>query len=314
MTRVCLTLAFVGACGSGLTADQACAQSSQAACSQLMTCSAAGFQKRWPDLATCETREKLACTDALAAKGTANTPSHTATCATALAMGTCGAFLSGVMPPQQCLSPAGASSDGSPCSFNAQCKSAFCAIAKTSLCGTCQEPPAVGQSCANNGCGPTMLCTGTMACQIPVGVGGACAKASLPCAVELACVGETATAMGSCVTQVATLGAACDHTLRVAANCDTAQGLTCDNTTDQCVMQPIVPAPQQCGFINGVLNACASGAACFGTTTQTCVAPAADGTACDTAAGPDCEFPSKCIPPAAGGTAGTCELPGSMSC
>jgi hypothetical protein len=30
--------------------------------------------------------------------------------------------------------------------------------------------------------------------------------------------------------------------------------------------------------------------------------------------GPDCETPSRCIPTTAGGTAGTCELAGSMSC
>jgi hypothetical protein len=38
-----------------------------------------------------------------------------------------------------------------------------------------------------------------------------------------------------------------------------------------------------------------------------CVAPAADGSACNTDSGPDCETPAKCV-------GGTCQLPGSMSC
>jgi hypothetical protein len=315
MTRasLCLrALVLVGACG-GVTADQAAQQSATTTCTQLMTCSPADFQKRWPDLATCEAREKLSVLDALHAKGTAQTPQNIEACATEIAAEPCEQFLSGVMPTPHCIPPTGPTADGGACSFAAQCKSGFCAIASSSLCGTCQEAPAAGASCASQGCGQTLICVAsTMTCQAPVALSGTCSKDN-PCASGLACVGATMTANGNCQTQVATLGATCDHTLKTGPNCNANDGLVCDATMDMCVTEPIVPAPQSCGTIAGVFNACAAGAACIGTGTSTCVAPAADDAACDSAAGPFCEFPSKCIP-TTGGTAGTCQLAGSTSC
>src|SRR4051794_39191891 len=61
----------VAGCGSDLSRDQACADLATARCGALMTCSAPDLARRWPDIATCEAREKLACTDALAAPQTA---------------------------------------------------------------------------------------------------------------------------------------------------------------------------------------------------------------------------------------------------
>jgi hypothetical protein len=303
------------ACSNGPTADQAAQQSAQAVCSQLMTCSAAAFQKRWPDLATCEAREKLSVLDALNAKNTAQTPKNIEACATEIAQESCDQFLSGDMPTPHCVTPSGPAADGAACTFNAQCKTGFCSVAATALCGTCAEPPAAGASCASQGCGQTMICVrSTMMCQVPVAVGGSCSTMN-PCGVGLACVGATATANGMCQTQVATLGASCDHTLRTAPNCNQNDGLTCaamGAALDTCVMQPIVPAQQACGQVMGVANACAASATCIGTGTMTCIAPATDGAACDTASGPDCEFPAKCV--TSGATAGTCELPGSTSC
>ncbi len=75
-------------------------------------------------------------------------------------------------------------------------------------------------------------------------------------------------------------------------------------------MQPLVAAGQSCGVINNVVVACLAGASCqrpAGSTTGTCVAPAADGAACDATNGPFCSGPAKCV-------SGTCQLPGSASC
>ena len=316
MTRASLVLvALVGGCGSSLTADQACTHEAQARCSQLMTCSPADFQRRWPDLDTCETREKLACSDGLAAPGTAATPKTADACATALAAQTCADFLNDVPPPEACLTQSGATADGGACAFASQCKSGFCAIASDALCGTCQEIPAAGASCTTNGCGQAMSCVAaSLQCEAPVALGGACSKTQ-PCASGLACVGATTTTTGTCQTQVTSLGAFCDHTLKTAPNCDPNAGLTCDSTSSMCTTEPIVPAPAPCGTIQGIDNACAGGATCYGSaTTMTCVAPAADGAACDTVNGPDCLTPAKCVSPTTGGTTGTCQLPGSMAC
>jgi hypothetical protein len=312
----CLSFALlvVVACGSNPTADQACTTLAQDTCNELMTCSAADMQRRWPDVATCEAREKLACTQALAAPKNANNPSHEEACASALAKDTCDAYLSGVEPPMACLPPKGTLANGAACSFAGQCMSSFCAVAPGSLCGTCANEPAVGDSCAMQGCGPTMNCVGNMTCQIPVASGGQCGR-DLPCIEGQSCVGATMTAMGTCMAQGTTAGATCDARQMTGPNCSAAAGLTCDTTNNQCAMQPLVPAGQTCGVINGLLVGCLAGASCnraTGSATGTCVAPAADGAACDSANGPFCTTPAKCVTTT--GTAGTCELVGSQAC
>jgi hypothetical protein len=309
MRWICLLLLVVG-CGSDVTAAEACKSVAQERCVALMNCSPADLSRRWPDLATCEAREQLACTDALAAPKTANTPAHEETCGGDLATQACDAFLSGVEPPAGCLAPKGTAANGATCSYAAQCSSGFCAIPSSSFCGTCADEPAAGASCASSGCGPTMNCVGTaMTCQVPVAAGGQCSR-DLPCIEGESCVGATATAMGTCMAQGTTVGATCDARQMTAPSCSTAAGLTCDSSTSTCAMQMLVAAGQTCGIVNNVVVACLAGASCqraTGSATGTCVAPAADGAACDATNGPFCTFPAKCI-------GGTCQLPGATSC
>jgi hypothetical protein len=301
---------FVLGCGTDLTADQACSDVAASRCSKLSSCSATDLERRWGDFATCSTREKLACMQSLAAHATAATPTTTETCSTALEQSTCVAFLSGVSPPTQCFAQKGVAANGAACAFSAQCSSGFCALTADSLCGTCAAMPAAGDSCATTGCGPTLSCVkATMLCQAPVASGGACDK-TLPCGTGLSCVGSTMTAMGTCMADVTTVGATCDPQRKTGPTCDAGSGLACNTMTKMCVMQPDATAGMPCGLINNVETRCAAGATCetpTGQTAGTCVAPAADGAACDATNGPDCLFPAKCV-------AGTCQLPGSMTC
>lgn len=306
-----LAVSFVvGACGSDLTADKACTDVAAARCTQIMTCSAADLSRRWPDLATCEAREKLACTEGLSAPNTGASPSSVDACSTALTAQTCSAYLAGFMPPTQCLAQSGPAAAGAACGFAAQCKSGFCAIATGSLCGTCANLPAVGDSCATSGCGPTLECVAsTMTCQMPLAANGSCSK-SAPCGGGLSCVGATGTANGTCMPEGTTAGAACDVARKTAPGCSASAGLTCDSGSKMCVTQPLVAAGQPCGVTGTTFTGCLAGATCFfaaGSNMGTCMAPAADGGACDTTLGPDCEFPARCI-------SGTCQLPGSMTC
>jgi hypothetical protein len=301
---------LVVGCGSDVTADQACTALAQDTCTKLSTCAAADLQRRWPDLATCETRQKLACTDALKAPKTAQNPTREDTCGSEIAAESCTTYLSGVEPPNECTAPVGPLATGAACSFAGQCATGFCAIASNALCGTCATEPVAGASCANSGCGQTLNCVATtMLCQAPVTDGGACSR-DLPCIQGEACVGATQTAMGTCMAQVTTAGATCDARTMTGPNCDPAAGLVCNTMTNMCVMQPLVAAGQTCGVINNVNTGCLAGATCqraTGSMTGTCVGPAADGATCDATNGPDCTTPAKCV-------AGTCQLPGSMSC
>src|SRR5690348_7525579 len=107
MKRIAFLACLVVGCGSDLTADQACTHLAQDTCSKLTTCSAADLQRRWPDLATCETRQKLACMDAVNAPKTAQTPAREDACGAALSSEMCSSYLSGVMPPSECTVPLG---------------------------------------------------------------------------------------------------------------------------------------------------------------------------------------------------------------
>jgi hypothetical protein len=317
-TSICLaSLMLVVGCGSDPTENEACTKIAQDRCSQLQSCSAADLARRWTDLATCESRETLSCTEGLSAPKTGNNPSAVESCASALVAETCPAFLAGVNPPAACVTKKGPRANGMPCSFPAQCSSAFCAVASNALCGVCAAQPNPGDSCAAQTCGQDMVCVAsTQLCQVPAAMGATCMQA-LPCGQGLACVGASMTTAGTCMPQATMIGAACDQRRMTAADCDPAAGLTCDRATNQCVMEPLVPTGGTCGNVNGVDNACSGGATCArppASPTGTCVAPATDGGACDSASGPDCLFPARCVPTVSGGTAGTCQLPGSQSC
>ncbi len=307
---------LVASCNTSPSAQTACTKSADETCDQLMTCSSADFQRRWPDLTTCEQRQTLACTEALAAPKNANNPDKVEACSNARQAQTCEAYLSGVMPPQACLTPDGPLAIGAACSFAGQCSTGFCAIPPTSVCGTCAAEPNPGDSCAMQSCGQTMVCVAsTMQCQVPLGQGGSCNK-SMPCGVGLACVGSTATANGTCMPQGSTVGATCDVRNMTAPTCSPTAGLTCDTSTNTCQVEQLVGTGQQCGVVGTVVVGCSAGGFCqrpTGSATGTCVAPATDGGACDTANGPDCIPPARCITSGTG-TAGTCQLPGSMSC
>ena len=110
--------------------------------------------------------------------------------------------------------------------------------------------------------------------------------------------------------RVATAGAQCDPRRTTGPDCEASAGLACDTTSKTCVAQPLAPAGQPCGAVGTADTACMAGATCeipTGMTAGTCLAPAADGAACDATNGPDCLSPGKCVN-------GTCQLPGSMSC
>jgi hypothetical protein len=315
-----ISVALLGAsCGATTPTDAAACQTlAQARCQRLAACSAADLAKRYPDEATCEMRVQINC---LASVGAADTGASAMTvdaCAASLPDEACAAFL-GADVTDACEPAMGTRANGAACEFSGQCASTYCAVPTDGWCGQCAAVPQVGDSCADTPCAPNQVCVGaTTTCQVAVAMGGAC-SADLPCAGGTACVGANAQTgvMGSCTAQPTTVGAACDHRRQTAPDCDVDAGVVCDATTSQCVAQPIVAAGMPCGDVAGVPTRCAAGGTCVkpaGSQQGTCVAPAADGAACDTTAGPGCLFPAKCVPTSTGGTAGTCTLPADPTC
>jgi hypothetical protein len=316
----------IAACG-GTSADSACADVAAARCAQRSVCTnTVGITKTYGDQTTCVAREKLSCTNALAAMGTGNTPDRVESCVAALKTEACADYFAGNVPAA-CVNT-GTLADGAACAFAGQCSSTYCTGLANAACGTCGEALASGADCTSGGtcargqtCFTTPGSMGTMMSCITEGAVGASCSRSMPCATGLSCVGTLAMgATGTCMTAGATAGAACDPTSRTAPGCDRSLGLFCNATSKTCTVVTFAANGAACGVgSDGNLIDCTAGV-CYGSVIGgptpmmgTCKADAPDGAACDTANGPGCLAPARCVT-ASGATAGTCALSDATKC
>ena len=106
----------------------------------------------------------------------------------------------------------------------------------------------------------------------------------------------TAGGTGTCQAELTTAGATCDAKKKTAADCSRDAGLYCA-MAGMCAALATAADGMPCGNVSGVITVCTFGA-CFGAsgmTPGTCHAGAADGAACDTVDGPDCQAPARCV-------------------
>jgi hypothetical protein len=332
------------ACSSpapSISSSQACTDSVKASCQKRDACSnGAGATPNgsfanvllYGSESDCESRTTQNCMSALTAPGAGQSTSNIESCVATYANYACTDFRDG-NPSGACIPPAGGLGTGAACAFNTQCSSTFCHLTQFMVCGNCEPLPAIDTACTYNGdCGRDMACaiptgqtTGT--CAIYVGSGGACLPGTSPCQSGYDCVGsvEATSTAGTCQAQGSALGAACDRSSKTAANCDYNLGLTCipaasGSGVGICKALTLAPAGQACGVVSAGTPAvvqsqavCEAGGECIN---ALCVAYATDGQACDSDAtiGPPCESPARCVPTAAGGTAGTCTYPNASAC
>jgi hypothetical protein len=321
-------LVLVGGCGgggngtTGPTPDSACTALAAATCAKLDLCVKNGVASRYGDMDTCQTRQKTLCVTALGANGTGQTPEHELGCAMAIPAATCQDDINGNIAA--CQAPPGKFANGKACTYNAQCQSAICSSTRGTNCGICSDPSTAGADCSAQACSRGFECvtnnaTSTQTCQpVTYTAGGACG-ATAPCGSELNCVGSTMTTMGTCQTQVGTMGAACDPRAQTGPRCQTDQGLFCDGTSKTCVAVPYNMPGGACGFdrTSGMDALCTGASDCFGAgggTQGTCTALAADGAGCDTANGPSCMAPARCVTGGGTSTTGTCAVADPTMC
>jgi hypothetical protein len=319
-------LAFSGALffacsssSSSVTAASACADLAQARCQKLQSCEPQSLLNTYGSLAACESTQANTCVTNLAAPDNANSPEHTEACAQAVPSGeSCDDFQLGNVPPA-CQPPVGSRDAGSACAVSGQCSTAYCLVPKTAACGTCAASPGVGASCANNSCGPGLVCDSTsLICATPLEAAGACDNSSA-CGPGLTCVGNTDIIAGSCV-PLAEAGASCSLA-DGGSRCDSRFGLYCNVEADR-VCEPVATASatQTCGTVDGGVIDCLADSFCqkvggpSAAVPGTCVAPAAAGGACDTVNGPICMTPSRCVLTVEGGTTGICDTTDSAAC
>ncbi len=329
-----------GTGSDGGAGAMACADQAHAICTLRNTCSSFDTSLTYVSEASCESRTTATCVANLGATGTAATPSTIEACAAAYPSETCSNFFES-NPVTACVPPAGTGKTGDACGASAQCASSFCAISEYQVCGTCQPLPVAGATCQVQA-----DCGRDLACAVPANAtsgkcaafgasGAACLTGVAPCGYGLACVGDEVQpmAMGTCQASGGTVGAPCDATRKTAASCNATIGLACipaakGSGVGTCQKAQLVGSGAACGDIGAApitgYAQCEAGGLCVralndaGTPVAmgTCVGPAADGLACDSdpQKGPPCLSPAKCVPSAAGGTAGTCTLPDATTC
>ncbi len=329
-----------GTSGDGGAGAMACADQAHAVCTLRSTCSSFNTSLTYVSEASCESRTAAECVANLSATGTGQTTAHIEACATAYPGETCTSFFEG-NPVTACVPPAGTLATGAACGAPAQCASTFCAISQYQVCGTCQPLPVAGATCqVEADCGRDLTCavpTGATSgkCAAWGASGAACLTGVAPCGYGLACVGDVVATMtmGTCQASGETVGTACDSQRKTAASCNGTLGLVCIPTAKgsgvgTCQKAQLVAAGAACGDIGAApitgYAECEAGGLCARALTDAgtpvamgvCVGPAADGLACDSdpTKGPPCLSPAKCVPSAAGGTAGTCTLPDATKC
>lgn len=305
---------------TGPSAAQACSDASHASCARLDACWKNGTTIQWGDVPTCESRMQLSCLAALAAPSTGRTTTSEESCAQAIPAESCTDFFDNSQPAP-CRPPAGGLGNGAGCAFSAQCASAFCGFAPAAACGTCQPAPTVGTSCANlESCGPGLVCANG-ACAAYASNGAQCNDGQ-PCGSGLTCVTPPAATNGTCMPVGTTVGAACDPKRQTNPVCDFTQGLYCEGTTKKCAALAFAGAGQPCGRIGTGFTACTGGSECVagapgadGGVSSMCVAPVADGAACNTVSGPPCARPARCVGSALdGGASGKCAIADATQC
>jgi hypothetical protein len=302
--------------GSTVTAAQACADVAAARCQKMQACNPQGIVTTYGDVATCEARQSDTCVTNLGAPQTANTPSRTEECAQAIPGTSCPDYELGNTPPT-CQPPSGPRDAGSPCSVSGQCGTAFCLIEKTASCGICAPAPAVGASCVNSGCGPGLVCdSATQLCAAPVASGERCDDSSV-CTPGLTCIVAAGADGGTCVPLATTVGAYCD-VADGGTRCDGRLGLYCNVPEGRvCDRVATAAATFACGTIDGGVIDCSAGAFCQrpgSSRSGICVVPAVEGGSCDTADGPTCSTPARCVLGTVGGTTGTCTTTNPAVC
>jgi hypothetical protein len=296
--------------------DAACTDFANAVCTKLGTCGAEALARRYPDQATCVSRQKAQCTNTTLAPDTGRTVDGIKACTAAYPATACVDVLTGVTPVAcQPSAHPGKRAVGQPCAFNAQCSTAQCNVLRGAACGTCAATaPKAGDPCPLS-CGPQLYCnTTTNVCTAYATAGQPC-DATTACLPGLGCVGSTTTAKGACVASATTVSAACDTSVATGVPCAVDEGLVCQ--TKQCVKYVAATTGQACGPTKPTSSVCVGGSKCNNDpgVTGTCQGPAADGAACSTGDDQGCLPTADCVGSATGANVqGTCTVRTATAC
>jgi hypothetical protein len=297
--------------------QKACTDEETAYCELRQRC-AGSFNDYYDSMAACVSRSTDACILNLSAPQNARNAATAEACAAAYATESCTDWWDD-NSPATCRAIPGPRALGAACGVDSQCASTFCGIEPGSMCGTCQDPPGAGTVCqSTSDCWYDLSCpivapSSNGVCTPRVVPGGACDDYHF-CQGGYSCIGADTQAgiTGSCQVSATTVGTTCNYA--TGPGCDNTLSLYC--ASGSCQPEPYVAGGQPCGYEgNDFIASCQGGGMCVTVspaTSGTCVAPAADGAACDLVNGPPCLPDSRCITD--DGSSGTCAFIEPSSC
>lgn len=271
--------------GGPATVDAACAALAKANCAKFGSCAPFLRDTLFTDEATCVARGTIACKSEFSAAEAAKTnAAKLASCATWYGTATCGDILNEALPTE-CRPDPGTLAEGKACGSDAQCVSTFCKKDTAADCGVCAAKVPAGGDCVASACGDGLACLGGK-CRTPGAEGAACSDMQ-PCGALLSCNNMKCGAP-------AKIGEACSG---AGDSCDITVGALCSPFSNKCEAIKAAKAGEACGFISNAFVLCTGGATCnTGMMTMgTCVAPAADGAACDKAKSIGCLSGANCV-------------------
>ncbi len=273
--------------GPGDLFRDACREQALGACSYQARCLPFGFERAWPDAATCEERETLGCQLEAADPSSTYDDASIRSCALPLDF-PCpsdpGHDAAVAAQRAACNPPPGELPDGASCAFGSACASGFCwpyVSDWNELCGQCMPRPCEG------GCPEGEVCTLSLA------------DLSSTC-VPRGGVGEPCEASDECATYVCD-GGVCAPRPEVGDPCDPGLDACeseayCDPAVKVCRLSSLAQASEPCGALPSGFTLCGGGAACPSlSSSATCIPPAEDGSFCDPTQSLDCLWPALCV-------------------
>jgi hypothetical protein len=301
------TIAAACGGGSGVTAQQACAELAKNVCAKFQTCPPVFVG---PNDSACEPSNQALCLDSVRAPHSGYTPSVVSACAAGIGAATCDDFYS--TNPAACNPHGGTIQIGGACGDAWQCASGLCFSTTPGPCAICVEPVAKGGACDELGvpCASGLICgrdeTGQNSCQSrDVPLGGTCFWDVCPGGAYCK-LGSSSPTQGIC-SPLPEAGQPCDPVLQICAN-----DVECNPSTMICQSTGGTVQPgAACGWIAGQYIACV-GSNCLpnqsgdGSTCTAVTQAVSEGQACG-ADGGTCASGFQCI-------GGVCTDPGPTTC
>ena len=286
-----------GSTSSAQTLD--CGQFADQWCTQYTHCHPLGFGETFTDVAQCHDRMETYCTSILLGESdTGWTKAKLAGCVAGWRGVACNVWNDdpSILPGDACAVP-GARAAGASCFRDLQCASRHCGFTADAGCGTCGPRGGAGQACTyGTDCQAGFGCSANNACAAWGSAGDTC-DGDHPCHLSLSCTGGHCVAPGG-------PGTVCTD----SADCDGAQGLLCNFTTQHCGQAIGTAAVCDSHEADGKVRYCYASGICD-SNAGTCTASTGEGQACDDTQGPRCVWPAFCST-----VTHTCTLPTPVAC